>query len=314
MSSDEFPTDAAPPPEPAVPALGAGLVAATIQPPNEPGAPAGLPARDKGHRIGAPVPRWLYLPAVVGFLFLTLPLGALLVRADWSNFPEAITSPEAVQALWLSIRCSLAAVVVCLILGVPLALVMARHDSGWVRVVRALVTLPLVLPPLVGGIALLFLLGRNGLLGRYLDLWFGIRLPFSTAGVVVAQAFVALPFLVIAVEGALRTAGTRYDVVASTLGAGRWTVFRRVTLPLVGPGLVSGTVLCLARALGEFGATALFAGNQAGVTRTMPLAIYTAFNGAGVSQDAAIAMSLLLVIVAIVFLLLIRGWRVESST
>jgi molybdate transport system permease protein len=128
---------------------------------------------------------------------------------------------------------------------------------------------------------------------------------------VIAQSFVALPFLVISVEGALRTSGTRYESIAATLGARRWTTFRRVTLPLVAPGLIAGTVLCFARALGEFGATALFAGNAAGVTRTMPLAIYTAFNGAGVSQDSAIALSLLLVFVAIVILLLMRSWRTD---
>jgi molybdate transport system permease protein len=191
---------------------------------------------------------------------------------------------------------------------------MARTDSGWVRFVRALVTLPLVLPPLVGGIALLYLFGKMGLIGRYLYTWFGIHIPFTTVAVVMAQTFVALPFLVVSVEGAMRTAGTRYDVVASTLGARHWTVFRRVTLPLVGPGLVSGTVLCLARALGEFGATALFAGNMTGVTRTMPLAIYTLFNGSLDDQNAAIALSLLLVIVAIVFLVMIRGWRPERPT
>jgi molybdate transport system permease protein len=255
------------------------------------------------------VPRWLYLPAVLGFLFLVLPLVALIVRADWSTFPAAITSDEALQALWLSVKCGLATVVICLVVGVPLALIMARSESGWVRLVRALVTLPLVLPPLVGGIALLYLLGKFGLVGQYLHLWFGVTIPFTTTAVVIAQSFVALPFLVVSVEGALRTAGTGYDVVAATLGAGRWTVFRRVTLPLVGPGLVSGTVLCLARALGEFGATALFAGNAPGVTRTMPLAIYTLYNGEGPDQDAAIAMSLLLVAVAVAFLLLIRGWR-----
>ena len=268
---------------------------------------------DTKHQVAPPVPRWLFVPAVLGFLLLLMPLVALLVRADWAAFPSAITSEASRQALWLSIRCGIIAVIICLVLGVPLALVMARNEGGWVRLVRALCTLPLVLPPLVGGIALLFLLGRNGLLGRYLDLWFGIRIPFTTAAVVIAQSFVALPFLVVSVEGALRTAGTRYDVVASTLGAGRWTVFRRVTLPLVGPGLLSGTVLCFARALGEFGATALFAGNAPGVTRTMPLAIYTLFNGGGAGQDAAIAMSLLLVLVAVVFLLLIRGWRGEAS-
>jgi molybdate transport system permease protein len=163
---------------------------------------------------------------------------------------------------------------------------------------------------MVGGIALLSLLGRNGLVGESLSAW-GVSIPFTTLAVVIAQSFVALPFLVISLEGSLRTAGTRFETVAATLGAGRWAVFSRITLPLVWPGLLAGTVLCFARALGEFGATALFAGNAQGVTRTMPLAIYTAFNGAGVSQDSAIALSLLLVVVAVVILLLMRSWRAE---
>lgn len=261
---------------------------------------------------GGQVPRWLYGPALVGLAFLTVPVIALITRADWATVPTAISSPAAVAALTLSVKCGLAAVVLCLVLGVPLALLLARYDTFVTRVIRALVTLPLVMPPLVGGIALLYLLGRKGLAGQYLDLWFGITIPFSTAAVVIAEAFVAMPFLVIAVEGALRTAGTAYETVAATLGASRWTVFRRVTLPLVLPGLASGTVLCLARALGEFGATALFAGNSAGITRTMPLLIYTSFNGSSADQDAAIALSLLLVGVAIVFLLLIRGWRPDG--
>ena len=259
------------------------------------------------------MPRWLYLPALAGLAFLVLPVVSLVARADWPAVPAAIVSPAALSALWLSIECGLSATALCLLVGVPLALLLARHDSPLVRVVRAFVTLPLVVPPLVGGIALLYLLGRFGLLGQYLYLWFGITIPFSTMAVVLAEAFVAMPFLVISVEGALRTAGTRYEVVAATLGARRWTIFRRITLPLVLPGLASGTVLCLSRALGEFGATALFAGNSPGVTQTMPLAIYTLFNSAGAQQDAAIALSLLLVVVAIVFLLLIRGWRPERS-
>ncbi len=259
----------------------------------------------------ARMPRWLYLPAAAGFALLFLPVISLVARANWAIVPRAITSPAALSALWLSIRCGLAATALCLVVGVPLALLLARHDSALVRLVRALVTLPLVLPPLVGGIALLYLLGRQGLAGQYLYAWFGITIPFSTLAVILAEAFVAMPFLVISVEGALRTAGTRYEAVAATLGARRWTVLVRITLPLVLPGLASGTVLCLSRALGEFGATALFAGNAAGVTRTMPLAIYTYFNGTGADRDAAIALSLLLVVVAIVFLLLIRGWRPE---
>jgi molybdate transport system permease protein len=216
------------------------------------------------------------------------------------------------NALSLSLRTGAAATVLCLVVGLPLALLIARSGPRVAGLLRALTTLPLVMPPLVGGIALLYLLGRNGLVGGFLDVAFGIRIPFTTAAVVIAQSFVALPFLVISVEGALRTAGTRFESVAATLGAGRWTVFRRITVPLVLPGLTAGTVLCFARALGEFGATALFAGNAEGVTRTMPLAIYTAFNGAGVSQDSAIALSLLLVIVAIVILLLLRSWRTEA--
>lgn len=260
---------------------------------------------------GAAVPRLLYLPAGIGFALLTLPILALLLRADWPRVPAAITSPEALSALGLSLQTSVTATVLCIVVGVPLALVMARSGPRLAGALRAITTLPLVMPPLVGGIALLYLLGRYGLLGEFLDLAWGIRVPFTTAAVVIAQAFVALPFLVISVEGALRTAGSRFENVAATLGAGRWTVFRRITLPLVLPGLVSGTVLCFARALGEFGATALFAGNAAGVTRTMPLAIYTAFNGAGVSQDTAIALSLMLIVVAVTILLLLRSWRTE---
>lgn len=259
------------------------------------------------------IPRALYLPALVGLALLVLPILGLVTRADWPKVPAAITSPEAVSALALSLRTGVAATVLCLIVGIPLAMLIARSGPRLAGVLRAVTTLPLVMPPLVGGIALLYLLGRSGLVGGFLQLAFGIRVPFTTAAVVIAQSFVALPFLVISVEGALRTAGTRFELVAATLGAGRWTVFRRITLPLVMPGLVAGTVLCFARALGEFGATALFAGNAEGVTRTMPLAIYTAFNGAGVSQDSAIALSLLLIAVAIVILLFMRSWRPDVA-
>lgn len=267
-----------------------------------------LPA---GHVAG--IPRLLYLPAALGFILLILPVIGLLIRADWPRVPAAITSAEALSALGLSLKTATTATVLCAIVGVPLALVIARSAPRIAGLLRALTTLPLVMPPLVGGIALLYLLGRNGLVGSALELAFGIRIPFTTAAVVIAQSFVALPFLVISVEGALRTAGTRFETVAATLGAGRWTVFSRITLPLILPGLISGTVLCFARALGEFGATALFAGNAAGITRTMPLAIYTAFNGAGVSQDSAVALSLLLIVVAIAILLLLRSWRTEPE-
>jgi molybdate transport system permease protein len=256
------------------------------------------------------MPRLLFVPAVIGLAFLILPIVGLLFRLDWATMPAAITSEAAQTALGLSLRTATVATLICLVIGVPLAMLIARSNSRIGGVLRALTTLPLVLPPLVGGIALLYLLGRTGLIGASLTA-FGIQIPFTTAAVVIAQSFVALPFLVISVEGAFRTSGTRYESIAATLGARRWTTFRRVTLPLVAPGLIAGTVLCFARALGEFGATALFAGNAAGVTRTMPLAIYTAFNGAGVSQDSAIALSLLLVFVAIVILLLMRSWRTD---
>lgn len=254
------------------------------------------------------VPRVLIVPAAIGVLFLLMPLVALLARANWPALPAAITSETSRQALWLSLKCAFAATVLCLLVGVPMSLVLARFQGRWIVVLRALTTLPLVLPPLVGGIALLYLLGHNGLVGRYIKTVFG-QIPFTTTAVIIAEAFVSLPFLVLSLDGALRTMGTRYEVVATTLGAGRWTVFRRVTLPLAGPGLLSATVLCFARALGEFGATALFAGNYPGVTQTMPLAIYEAFNSAGVDQDSAVAMSLLLVAVSAVILIVIRPWR-----
>ncbi|MBT0994529.1 ABC transporter permease [Cellulomonas sp. DKR-3] len=268
-------------------------------------------ARPSDGRSGGPgsAPRLLWVPAALAAGLLVLPVVALVVRADWSTLPADVTSPAARQALALSLGTSVTATVACLVLGVPLALVLARA-TGWAAdLLRALVTLPLVLPPTVGGIALLFLLGRRGLVGQQLDAWFGVTIPFTTAAVVIAQTFVAMPFLVLGLEGALRTAGTRYEAVAASLGAGRWTVLRRITLPLAAPGIVAGTVLCFARALGEFGATALFAGSTPGVTQTMPLAIYSAFNGAGVTQGAAVALSLLLVVAAVAVLLVARAWR-----
>jgi molybdate transport system permease protein len=244
----------------------------------------------------------LMLPALVGLAMLVLPLIALVARVDWTTLWVDVTSSAALSALRLSLGTGLVATLACVIVGVPLALVIARSSPRLAAVLRAIVTVPLVLPPMVGGVALLYLFGRNG--------WFGdTGLPFSTAAVVLAQTFVALPFLVLAVEGALRTSGVEFERTAASLGAGRWTILARITLPLAGPGIVAGVVLCFARAIGEFGATALFAGNAPGVTQTMPLAIYTAFNGAGVSQGTAVALSLLLLVAAITVLLLVRGWR-----
>ena len=254
------------------------------------------------------VPRVLMVPAVLGLALLAVPLSALVGRVEWSTLWADVTSPEAVSALGLSLVTGTIATMVCVVLGVPLALLIARSGARVAALLRAVVTVPLVLPPMVGGVALLFLLGRNGWLGALLA-EVGVKVPFTTAAVVIAQTFVALPFLVLALEGSLRSTGIGYEQAAAALGAGRWRILWRVTLPLAAPGLIAGIVLCFARAIGEFGATALFAGNAPGVTQTMPLAIYTAFNGAGVSQGTAVALSLLLLTTAVALLLLVRAWR-----
>lgn len=251
------------------------------------------------------LPRWLWVPATVGAAFVLLPLVALVARVDWASFPELVTSPAAQDALWLSLRTSSLSTLLCVLLGTPLAMVLARTTFPGQSVLRSLVLLPLVLPPVVGGIALLYTFGRHGLLGHELDV-LGIQVAFSTTAVVMAQTFVAMPFLVVSLEGALRTAGQRYDVVAASLGAGPTTVFRRVTLPLVLPGLVSGAVLAFARSLGEFGATITFAGSLQGVTRTLPLEIYQLRE---TDVDAAVALSLVLVIVAVLVIGFARQGR-----
>lgn len=257
---------------------------------------------------GGFVPPLLAVPAVLGLALLVVPLSALVGRVDWSTLWTDVTSPVALSALGLSIATGAIATAVCIALGVPLALLIARSGRRVAALLRAVVTVPLVLPPMVGGVALLFLFGRSGWLGQLLA-EIGIRLPFSTAAVVMAQTFVSLPFLVLALEGSLRATGVGYEQAAASLGAGRWTILWRVTLPLAAPGLIAGTVLCFARAVGEFGATALFAGNAPGITQTMPLAIYTAFNGSGVTQGTAVALALLLLVTAIAALLLVRAWR-----
>ncbi len=236
--------------------------------------------------------------------FVALPFVGLLQRAPWSGLPALLARPLVAEALGLSLSSALAATAISVVVGVPLAWVLARHDFPGRALVRALVTLPMVLPPVVGGAALLFALGRQGLVGRWLETQFGILLPFSTAGVVVAQTFVALPFLVVTVEAGLASGDPRYEDAAATLGASRWTAFRRVTLPLVAPSIVAGAVLCWARALGEFGATITFAGNLAGRTQTLPLAVFLALED---DRDAAIALSLVLVAVSLAVLVALRG-------
>lgn len=192
------------------------------------------------------LPRWIYVPAAVGAIFVVLPLVAMVAKVDWPQFGSLISSPSSMAALTLSLKTSLASMVLCVLFGVPLALVLARSTGSVARIVRPLILLPLVLPPVVGGIALLYAFGRLGLVGRYLEAA-GVHIAFTTVAVVLAQTFVSLPFLVISLEGAARTAGTDFEVVAATLGASPGTVWWRVTLPLLGPGLVSGAVLAFAR-------------------------------------------------------------------
>ena len=249
-------------------------------------------------------PPWpVWLPAGVALLFLGLPIVGLLVRAPWSQMWEILTSPTSLDALRLSLVTASAATLVTIVIGIPLAWLLARADFRGRGLARALVTVPLVLPPVVGGIALLLAFGRRGIVGQYLDSCCGITLPFTTPGVVVAETFVAMPFLVITIEGALRGLDTRFEDAAATLGAGRLTVFRRVTLPLILPSIVAGIVLTFARALGEFGATITFAGNLQGVTQTLPLAVYVGLEG---DPSEAIALSLVLLAVSVTVLVALR--------
>lgn len=251
------------------------------------------------------IPRWLLVPAAIGTLLVALPLVAMALSVDWGSFGTLISSDASTAALLLSLRTAAVSTTLCVILGTPLALVLARTTGVAASLLRSLVLLPLVIPPVVGGIALLQAFGRRGLLGHTLDV-LGIEIAFTSTAVILAQTFVAMPFLVLSLEGALRTAGTRYEDVAATLGAGPMTVFRRVTLPLALPGLVSGTILAFARCLGEFGATITFAGSLQGTTRTLPLEIYLQREN---DPRAAVALSLVLVAVAVLVIGLTRARR-----
>jgi molybdate transport system permease protein len=241
--------------------------------------------------------------AAVALVFVLVPFVALLQRAPWTGLGSLLADPVVRDALRLSLTSAFAATALSLVFGIPLAWVLARVDFPGRSLVRSLVLLPMVLPPVVGGAALLFAFGRTGLIGRPLYEGTGILLPFSLSGVVAATTFVALPFLVVTVEAGLRSADRRYEEAAATLGAGRWTVFRRITLPMVTPSVVAGAVLCWARALGEFGATVTFAGNLQGRTQTMPLAVFLALES---DRDAAIALSLVLVAVSLAVLVPLR--------
>jgi molybdate transport system permease protein len=241
--------------------------------------------------------------AVLGVAFFVLPLVGLLYRAPWETALSDLTTPEALTALRLSFVVSLAATALALLLGVPLAWIYARVPFRGRNVVRALTTLPMILPPVVGGVALLFAFGRRGLFGQALDSLFGIRIPFTTTGAILAATFVSMPFLVLTVEAGLRSMDRRYEDAARTLGAGRWLVFRRVTLPLIAPSVFAGGVLCWARALGEFGATITFAGNLPGTTQTLPLAVYIALE---TRPEVAIMLSLVLLTMSLAILIAMR--------
>ncbi|MFN2451891.1 MAG: ABC transporter permease [Candidatus Dormibacteria bacterium] len=247
-------------------------------------------------------PAPLYLPAVAGVLFLSLPVAGLLLRVPWGRLPALVGSETVRTALRLSLECSLLSLGLCFLLGVPLALVLARSEIAGLAALRAVVTLPMVLPPVVGGIALLDAFGRRGVAGPVLAAA-GIHLPFSTAGAVVAETFVALPFLVIVVEAGLRQADGRLEEAAATLGAGAWRRLVQVTLPAVAPAVLAGGALSWARALGEFGCTLTFAGNLPGATQTMPLAAYVALEN---DPDAALALSLILLAVSLTVLVALR--------
>jgi molybdate transport system permease protein len=247
----------------------------------------------------------LTIVAGVALAFLVLPLVALAIRAPWGTLPQLLASESVLQALGLSLLTALGSTALCLVFGVPLALLLSQSARWHLiprRLLRAAITVPLVLPPVVGGIALLLLLGRRGLIGQFFA-EAGLGIPYTTGAVVLAQTFVAMPFLVFAVEGALGAADRRTVSAAATLGATRWQVFRLVTVPLVAPGVAAGAVLCFTRALGEFGATITFAGSLPGVTRTLPIASYLALQ---TDPDEAIALALVLLVVSVVVLLSLR--------
>ena len=274
-----------------------------------------LTARERARRAargGASrsVPAPLLVPALIAILFLLLPLAGLLIRAPWGRLGAALSGTDATQALTLSLWTATVSTAISMVIGVPLAWVLARSSFPGQRLLRALVTLPLVLPPVVGGVALLLAFSRTGIVGRYLDSWFGLTIPFTPLAVVMAETFVAMPFLIITVEGAFRSADQGFEEAAATLGARRLTVFRRITLPMVAPSLGAGAVLCWARALGEFGATITFAGSFPGQTETMPIAVYYALEN---DPDAAIALSLVLLLVSVAVLVSLRDQWVRGS-
>jgi molybdate transport system permease protein len=253
--------------------------------------------------LGRP-PLVLVLPAALAAVLLVVPLVTLVADTPWADLPDQLADPRVRDALWLTTATSLATVMACLALGTPLAWLLARVDFRGRALLRAVLAVPLVLPPVVAGVALVTALGRNGLIGSALRDTTGLTIPYTTGAVVIAHTFVSMPFYVLALEGALRASGEKYDVVAATLGADRWTTFRRVTLPLAVPGLLAGSVLAWARSLGEFGATITFAGNYPGTTQTMPTLIYSALQS---DPEVARTLSMILLVLSIAILAALRN-------
>jgi molybdate transport system permease protein len=249
-------------------------------------------------------PRSLLVPGTIAFTLLVLPIAGLLQRAPWSTLVERLTAEPVLDAIRVSLIVSITATALCLVLGLPLAWLLARAQLPGERFVRAIVLLPMVLPPVVAGTALLFALGRRGLVGQWLDEWFGLTLPFTTAGAVMAATFVALPFFVITVESALRQQGETLEEAAATSGAGPVATFWHVTVPSIRPALGAGLALSWARALGEFGATVTFAGSLGGRTRTLPLETFLALE---TDRESALAISLLLMSISLAVLVALRG-------
>ncbi|MGJ4137377.1 ABC transporter permease [Corynebacterium macclintockiae] len=249
------------------------------------------------------VPRWLFVPAGFGIIFLLLPIIGLISQISWRNFPTLISADTAIDALRLSIRTSATATAIVVAIGIPLSMILAWTDFPGKQLLRALLLLPLVLPPVVSGIALLQAFGRRGLIGSQLEA-FGIEIAFTTVAVVISQVFISLPFMVVTLEGALNTAGRSYQTVAMSLGASPTRTLWRVSVPMMTPAIMSGGILAFARSLGEFGATSIFAGSRQGVTRTLPVEIYLQRE---IDPDSAIALSLLLIISSIVIVGAVYG-------
>ncbi len=250
-----------------------------------------------------PLPRSVLVIATAAALFAVVPIAGLVSRMEWSALAAHVSSPAVGEAMWLSLRTSVCAAAACVVLGVPLGLALTRLRGATRQITRAVLLAPLVLPPVVSGLGLLYALGRRGLLGRVLEAG-GVTLSFTTAAVIIAQTFVALPFMVAAVEAAAASRGDRAERIATSFGASRWRVLRDVTLPAITPAIATGAVLAFARALGEFGATLTFAGSAEGVTRTAPLLIYLARES---DPQAAVALGLVLLVVAVTIVAVALG-------